>query len=88
MTKRHSKEKVLEALENPNFTWRTVKGISEEAGISPQIVSEIIMSQKDWVVESSVPNTSGEALYTTRTAYMKRVNPIKRFLAALKNRGD
>ena len=89
MKKPGTKEaKVFKALENSKFTWRTVRGISTEVKLPTQVVHNIIVSQGEHVVVSSVPNTSGETLYASRAIHRKKASHFKRFVAAIKNRGD
>ena len=88
MNKPDTKEaKVFKALENSKFTWRTVRGISTEVKLPTQDVHQIIVSQGERIVVSSVPNTSGETLYASRVVHRKKASHFNRFVAAIKNRG-
>ncbi len=78
-------QKVHRALENPNYDWRTVEGISQETGIDPYQVVQILKFLPD-VVQSSAPDKSGRALFTTRTHYNKRQNIGNRILSIFSDR--
>jgi hypothetical protein len=64
-------QKVIDALENSEWDWRTVDGIAEDTGLSVERVGEIIISLDDKVIRSSIPDEKGRALYTTRKHYKK-----------------
>ena len=79
-------EKVVGALENPKFTWRTIRGISTETGLDPAIVESNISANANIIIKSSSTNKKGEELFTTRTKYRSKVSPLLRLNTALKNR--
>ena len=81
------KESLAEAFQNPEFTWRTVRGVSEETGIDPEAVQEFIVTHGDEIIKSSAINQKGEALYAARDVYRSKESPVRRLLAAFKNRG-
>lgn len=76
------------ALENPKYDWRTVDGISTETGIDPNQVAAILEGIRNLVdiVQSSVPDKRGRALFTTRKHYIERQTFVNRFLSALTDR--
>ncbi|EPF2505795.1 hypothetical protein ACSL9G_001647 [Vibrio fluvialis] len=80
--------KIKEALKNPKFTWRTIRGIAKEAGVSTEQVRNYINKHGDEIVAASATNTKGERLFATRKNYRGRVGIARRMLAAVKNRGD
>jgi hypothetical protein len=71
-------------LENPKWDWRTIDGIAEEIGISPQRVASILALLPNVVdiVQSAVPDKRGRLLFTTRNHYFKRQNIANRILSA------
>jgi hypothetical protein len=79
---------VISALENPNYKWRTVRGIGKESGLSPETVLEILSKRKDIIVQSSIPSMDGEDLYTTREHYREFASAGQKLLGALRNRVD
>jgi hypothetical protein len=88
MSKDETEEKVLKALENPKFRWRTIRGIAKETEISPEIIRTVVTMKSDRVVMASVPNTKGEALFTSRNQRRSQAGTWGRIVSALKNRGD
>ena len=81
-------KKIKDAFKNPKFTWRTIRGIAKEAGVSTEQVRVYISKHGDEIVASSTTNTKGERLFATRKHYRGRVSIARRMLAAVKNRGD
>ena len=82
------KGRVLKALENPNYKWRTINGVAKETGLNPELVQNVINSNSDMIVRSSVQSTEGEDLYTTRKHFQQEIPVIDRLLGAIKNRAD
>ncbi|MEO9385868.1 hypothetical protein [Chromobacterium phragmitis] len=83
-----AEEKILKALENPKFKWRTIGGIAKEAKVSPDIVRAVVTQRSERIVKSSVPNTKGEPLFTLREKHRVQTSAFRRLVSALKNRGD
>ncbi len=79
---------VLDALENPKYTWRTIRGISTETGLNPEIVKSNISANSDVIIKSSSHNQKGEELFATREKYRDKVSPLTRLGSALKNRSS
>jgi hypothetical protein len=79
---------VVRALENPKWDWRTVDGISEETGIDRNKVAIILTFLPNLVdvVQSSLPDKLGRALYTTRKHYNSRRNLANRILSTFSDR--
>jgi hypothetical protein len=79
---------VVRALENPNYNWRTIEGISEETGIDPNqvaIILKFLPNVMD-VVQSSAPDKLGRPLFTTRNHYDKKQNILNRILSTFSDR--
>jgi hypothetical protein len=76
-------QKVVSALENPKWDWRTIVGISEETGIEPTQVSSILKALPN-VVQTT--DKSGRPLFSTRNHYDKRQNIANRILSAFSDR--
>lgn len=81
-------QRVVKALENPKWDWRTIDGVSEETGIDPHQVALILAFLPNVVdiVQSSVPDKRGRALFTTRNHYNQRQNLANRILSAFSDR--
>jgi hypothetical protein len=72
---------VIAALENPQFDWRTVRGIARETGISEDQVEDALSKITDIIVRSS--DESGRSIFTTRRHYDKRQSLGRRLLSAI-----
>lgn len=79
-------KRVLTALENPEYNWRTVEGISIETGLGQAEVVQILSSLSDQIVQSSVPNEKGQALFTTRHHYYHSRSFVERVLSVFSDR--
>ena len=79
--------KVIAALENPKYKWRTVGGISKDAGVAPDKVLDVLKAS-DIVVRSSVPSKSGDALFTTRARFRRSASTAEKLRGAFTNRLD
>ncbi|HEV2656567.1 MAG TPA: toll/interleukin-1 receptor domain-containing protein, partial [Ktedonobacteraceae bacterium] len=62
--------RVLVALENPNYKWRTIEAVSKETSIPLKEAQEIISELGAQVIKSSKPDINGRSLYTTRAHYV------------------
>lgn len=63
---------ILEALEDPQWDWRTVEGISEGTGLPEQEIIRFIKSSPNELIRSRTPDEHGRALFTTRQHYSKK----------------
>ena len=61
-----SARRVIEALDDDRFDFRTVQGLSEALGVSEEAVQRILDDHEDLVRVSAAPGRNGEALYTLR----------------------
>ncbi|MBY6108282.1 hypothetical protein KUW19_17615 [Ferrimonas balearica] len=84
----NDKDKVLTALKNEKYQWRTVRGIARESGVPKETVYSIIMENGNEIVRSSSKAESGESLFMSRERYRETNSPLRRLAAAFKNRGD
>jgi hypothetical protein len=76
-------QRIIEALEDDRYDWRTIDGISEQTGVAAADVRELLNSLDEVVVRSSIPDESGRALYTTRQHYRQTHSIGARFLDAV-----
>ena len=76
---------VIEALENPDYHFRTIKGLSRELSIDEDIVEKILESEdlEDKVIQCSTTDDDGQILYTTREHYKKTQPLINKILTAI-----
>lgn len=79
-------EAVLKALENVNYKWRTISGMSKETGLSAEEVLEVLRSSSGKIVKRSVPSAEGGDQFTTREHFRKKANALQKVLGAIKNR--
>lgn len=68
------RHKVIKALENPKYTWRTVQGICEETTLEQHEVQEILRDLSGSTVVSARQRKTQKALFTTRD-HLDRKNP-------------
>ncbi len=87
MSNKENKLKVITALENPSYQWRTVKGLSAETGLDEALILSIINVSGDEVVKSSVAGKNGESLFSSRKTYRDKASVLDRFTSALTNKG-
>jgi hypothetical protein len=76
-------QKVIRALENEDYDWRTLDGLSNETGLTPSEVQEVLYNLQGAVIQSSIPDKQGRALFTTRSHYKKNQSVGNRILSAL-----
>ena len=79
---------IISALENSQFKWRTLVGISQETGIPVSEVEGIMSANGNLIVKSSTRSIHGEELYTSRERFKKTASPLTKIFGALKNRVD
>jgi hypothetical protein len=67
------RRKIVEALENDRYIWRTVDGIVKDTGLSKVTVENAVQwdDEVDAIV-ASYPDNKGRTLYTTRRHYQKK----------------
>jgi hypothetical protein len=87
MSSNEDEKKIDRALENPKYKWRTIRGVAQETGLSPEKIQEYLVSHGDVFVQSSAISTNGERLFSTRSKYRKTTGFLTRVTSALKNRG-
>lgn len=57
------RRKVLKALRNPKYTWRTVKGIAKDTRLTQQRVKAVLARPGKLIIQSEIPNSYGEDLF-------------------------
>lgn len=81
--KQEQLESVKKALENPEYDWRTIDGVSAQTGLDPKVVNGLLREMSSLVIKSSVPDEKGRALFTTRDHYRKHRSTWNRILTAV-----
>ena len=79
-------EKVKISLEDKRYKWRTMRGVTEETGLSQKEVQELMSDHSDTIIKSSIPAESGEDLFTTRDHFRKMQSPFVKIASSLINR--
>jgi hypothetical protein len=70
--------RVVEALEDSRYDWRTVEGVSRVAALPPARVIEILRTHPDTFMQSAVPDPQGRPLFTTRRHYRQTHSSLDR----------
>jgi hypothetical protein len=86
-----SVSRVLTALKDPKYKWRSADDIAKETGIGRNTVEGIIAQKREQeqVIQahSRIKGTRrGRIYYTTRRRFIEEASPIEKILGAIKNR--
>jgi hypothetical protein len=78
--------KIIFALENPAFTWRTIEGVSRDTEIPPEEVSNVLenLGESGQVIETTRKDFG--IIYTTRKHYTETEPVFNRILSVLSGR--
>jgi hypothetical protein len=81
-------QSVLIALNNPEYEWRTIPGISQETHIEPEETIEILgkLRANGLVIQSNTPSRDGKELFISRDKFNERSSLGEKILGAIKNR--
>ena len=80
-------EIVKKALQNPQYEWRTIEGISLETGLRADEVLAVLDSLPE-VVRSRRVNQDGEPIYSTRERFRETASITDKIFGSLTNRAD
>ncbi|MEN5208101.1 hypothetical protein ABE493_08270 [Stenotrophomonas terrae] len=80
------KIKVINAMNNNRYRWRTIGGISKEVGLPQDVVVKVISLNSDSVVRAPALSNKGEPLFTTREHLLEKATIGEKILGAFKNR--
>ncbi len=75
--------KVIIALEDDKYKWRTVDDVAKEVKLPVAEVKTIFSRLEDFILKSSIKDTNGNELYTTREHYLEKSSFIDRLLNSL-----
>jgi Fe-S cluster assembly scaffold protein SufB len=78
-------QRIKQALENPNYKFRTIHGVIKEASVSPEVVERAMQEHSDEIVKLYRRGSNGEALYTTRKHYKKKASTTEKIIGAVIN---
>lgn len=76
--------KVFKALANPEWDFRTVRGLINETGLSPTEIHKIFSSYPQLVRKSLVPSREGRdiyALHSRGNAVKETLNVVRAFMS-------
>lgn len=80
-------ERLRKALENGNYQWRTIKGLSTETGLSQESILDALQLSSDQIVKKFLMTTAGEQpVFTTRNHFQQQAGVYEKILGLLKNR--
>jgi hypothetical protein len=80
-----SYEKIKRALENPNYKFRTINGVSSEAHVSFEAIEKAMREHSDEIVKLFRKGGNGEVLITTRSHYKKKASVKEKVIGAVIN---
>ncbi|WP_417461336.1 hypothetical protein [Kordiimonas sp.] len=79
-------EQVMGSLADDRYKWRTIRGVAKQVDAPEDMVRHIFKLKEEDIVQSSVPSTKGEDLFTLRETFSANTSLGSRFLGALKGR--
>ena len=77
-----SSGKVLEALSNPNYVWRTLGGLEKETELPKDVLLQVLEGMRDDSLVTS-RGRNGNIVYTTRDHYNKTQSIFGKIVSAL-----
>ena len=77
-------EAVIAALQDPNHTWRTIRGVAKSTGLPAETVRAVLYADNR-VIKSDVPTADDEYLYTTFNHYRQRTSLLRRVWDAIRS---
>src|SRR5438046_8366245 len=82
--------RVIAALEDSQYKWRTVQGVAKDANLPEERVRQIIdyLQAEGVVIQSSIDAEDGSELFTTRLHRRQTASLWHRFMAALRVSAD
>jgi 23S rRNA maturation mini-RNase III len=85
MSDAETREKILAAIKESTFKWRTPRGIAQSSGININDVMEYLNSE-EVIIQSRNTNAKGEPLFTTAEKYRQTTGLGSRVLSAITNK--
>jgi dihydroorotate dehydrogenase (NAD+) catalytic subunit len=81
-------QRVLDALNNQRYEWRTIKGVAKETALGePQVAALIAdLSETNEIVKSGARSQEGSELFASRSHFRERASIGDKVLGALLNR--
>jgi|GEM_PF-6454059 hypothetical protein len=76
-------DRVLAAINDSRYLWRSPEGIATDTGLPTLIVKEILDLRTDRLIKSMTVDAQGRAVYTTPEHYRANAGILRRALSAL-----
>jgi hypothetical protein len=77
------RQKVIAALENDRYVWRTIPGIMKDTGLPEEVVKSALWDDAVNAIASSYRDDKDRELFTTRRHYQKKRSLGWRVLGAI-----
>lgn len=77
------KDRIIKALENEKYLWRTINGIHKETDIETEKILKFLKGNDEIV---STTTNDGKDLYTTRNHFRKKANFREKLYGAIKGK--
>jgi hypothetical protein len=82
----HDRTKVLAALSDDRYTWRTIRGVATDTQVAESQVLEIFNHSRDRVIFSNYYSKQGEQLFALREHLIKKLGFVGQISGAFHNR--
>ena len=70
--------KIFEALENPQWEWRTIAALSKASGLDQESTRRVLQKYPALVRQSALPGPNGEELYTLQRRHFERQSLLEK----------
>ena len=78
--------KLIRALENPRYKYRSVDGVAKEIGLDQRKLLKLLNHHSDEIVVLNRKGNDGQILITTRRHYEKKASKVEKIKSVLMNR--
>ncbi|MEL0616757.1 hypothetical protein V6243_07905 [Cobetia marina] len=78
--------KLIRALENPRYKYRSVDGVAKEIGLDHGKLLKLLNHHSDEIVVLNRKGNDGQILITTRKHYDKNASKVEKIKSVLMNR--
>ncbi|VBL80387.1 TrmB family transcriptional regulator [Burkholderia pseudomallei] len=85
MNDRDAKIKIVSAIRDSSFKWRTARGIAKDSGVPMAQVLKMLNESKDFI-KARKSNKNGESLFSTRERYERDFGFGERLLSVITNK--
>lgn len=78
--------KVIGALNNDRYKYRTLRGIAKEAGVPEEKILKVVREHSDEIVILFRTTKDGQPLFASRKKYQKKATAMEKVMGAFLNR--